>query len=248
MVVQTFFTTFSFTLLDPFPPFFALAFVRLISPQKDATATMSFVSVSKAGLPESARAEKARSVGPNGTVTRSLRDDSVEIYQADGSVLRKQAGASHFVHTSPNGQRRRVPAASSSPEDDKHHNHHSTGARHGKEEHEEEALSSNEGLLAVEVHSETDPETSARVLTLADEDTKGGGRTVVVFYPDGARMALFHDGTSIRTDPTKGHVLVESPDFPSLYLDLAVDLTARKHARGEKVKFGEDYLTYVEII
>lgn len=212
---------------------------------------MRFVSVSKAGLPESARAEKARSIGPNGTVTRSLRDGSVEIYQADGSVLRKQAGASHFVHTSmPNGQRRRVPASSSSsPEDDKHHHHHNTGARHGKGEHEEgEALSSNEDLLPIEVRSETDPETSARVLTLVDEDTKGGGRTVVVFYPGGARMALFRDGTSIRTDPTKGHVLVESPGFPSLYLDLAVDLTARKHARGEKVKLGEDYLTYVEII
>jgi len=194
---------------------------------------MRFVSVSKAGLPDSARAEKARSIGLKGTVTRSLRDGSVEIYHADGSVLRKQAGASHFVLTSPDGKRRRVPASSPAQEEDKHH-HHSAGARHGKGGHDEEASPSIEELLPVEVHAETDPETSSRVLTLVDEDI-GGGRTVVVFYPDGARMALFRDGTSIRTDPTKGHVLVESPGFPSLYLDLAVDLTARKHARGEKV-------------
>jgi len=85
-----------------------------------------------------------------------------------------------------------------------------------------------EELLPVESSVETDPETVARVQSTST--------STLVTFRDGSTLARFRDGTTIRQDPTKVHVLVEnSSGFPSVLLDCAVDRTARKHARGEKV-------------
>ncbi len=54
-------------------------------------------------------------------------------------------------------------------------------------------------------------------------------------FADGSSLARFRDGTTLRRDPSRGHVLAEAPDFPSIALDLAVDRASRRHARGLKV-------------
>lgn len=62
----------------------------------------------------------------------------------------------------------------------------------------------------------------------------GGGRALLTVALK-LRLARFRDGTTIRRDPTRGHVLVEAPAFASAALDLAVDRASRRHARGLKV-------------
>jgi hypothetical protein len=194
---------------------------------------MRFVSVAKAGLPAPARQEFARSVGPRGNVTRWLRDGGTEIYQADGATFRKEPGASHFVRTCPNGRRRRVPTAAAAAEDAKQPVNRRGSALPGKGVAEVAAAPLLEALLPADARAETDPETASGVRTVLGE---GGARVVaVVSFPDGSRLATFRDGTTIRTDPTRGHVLVECQGFPSAHLDLAVGRMARMHARGEKV-------------
>lgn len=45
-----------------------------------------YVSISKVGIPVSAREEVKRSITGKGTVTRCLRDGSTEIYLANGGA------------------------------------------------------------------------------------------------------------------------------------------------------------------
>jgi len=106
-----------------------------------------------------------------------------------------------------------------------------------------------EELLPVPSNVETDPETMATVHTVSSShppgsvDGAGGvnsavseGSTVLVKFSDGSTLARFRDGTSIRTAPSREHVLVENASaFPAIWRDCTVDATASKHARGEKV-------------
>jgi hypothetical protein len=53
---------------------------------QDGAVHIRYVSISKVGIPVSAREEVERSITGKGTVTRCLRDGSTEIYLANGEA------------------------------------------------------------------------------------------------------------------------------------------------------------------
>lgn len=73
-----------------------------------------------------------------------------------------------------------------------------------------------------------DPATNALV-------EKRANGVVVVTHTDGSRATYHVDGTSMFTNGSKSHVLVKKAGFADVSIDIAVNLAAQRHARGERV-------------
>ena len=82
--------------------------------------------------------------------------------------------------------------------------------------------------------------------TAAAPDGGIGGRVVVVEYESGDRLVLHADGTHIATtrvmsatardgDAPSEHVVVASPGYASVEVDVATEQTAQRHAAGQRV-------------
>lgn len=73
-----------------------------------------------------------------------------------------------------------------------------------------------------------DPATNALV------ETRANG-VVVITHTSGARATYHTDGTCMRTNSAKTHVVVSKPGFADVSIDMDVNVTAMRHARGERV-------------
>ncbi|TMW57448.1 hypothetical protein Poli38472_003373 [Pythium oligandrum] len=73
-----------------------------------------------------------------------------------------------------------------------------------------------------------DPETNALV-------EKRGDGTIVVTHTDGGRIVYHRDGTRIVTTSTRLHVLITHAHYADVCIDVDVNITASRHAAGEKV-------------
>ncbi|TYZ56964.1 hypothetical protein PybrP1_010159 [[Pythium] brassicae (nom. inval.)] len=73
-----------------------------------------------------------------------------------------------------------------------------------------------------------DPATNALV-------EKRASGAVVVTHTDGSRATYHVDGTSMFTNARRTHVLVKKAGFADVYVDIAVNLAAQRHASGERV-------------
>lgn len=73
-----------------------------------------------------------------------------------------------------------------------------------------------------------DPATNALV-------EKRPNGVVIVTHTDGSRITHHTDGTRMLTNGAKTHVLIKKPGFADVCIDMQVNLTAQRHARGERV-------------
>lgn len=73
-----------------------------------------------------------------------------------------------------------------------------------------------------------DPATNALV-------EKRPNGVIIVTHTDGARVVYHTDGTRMCTNASKSHVLVKKQGFADVWVDIAVNYTARRHANGERV-------------
>jgi hypothetical protein len=79
-----------------------------------------------------------------------------------------------------------------------------------------------------EVEVSVDPHTNALV-------EKRSNGVIIVTKSDGARVTYHTDGTRMYTTTSKSHVVVTQPHFADVAIDIDVNLTAKRHAAGEKV-------------
>ncbi|KAH9194714.1 hypothetical protein AeNC1_003315 [Aphanomyces euteiches] len=80
----------------------------------------------------------------------------------------------------------------------------------------------------IPVHIEVDPESRAVIAHREDG-------VVVVTHPNGAFLTQHTDGTRIYGNPTCSHVVVVKEGFAEVSIDVDVNLTAQRHAKGMKV-------------
>lgn len=73
-----------------------------------------------------------------------------------------------------------------------------------------------------------DPATNALV-------EKRSNGVVVITHTDGSRITHHTDGTRMLTNGAKTHVLVKKAGFADVCMDIQVNLTAQRHAKGERV-------------
>ncbi|DBA04202.1 TPA: hypothetical protein N0F65_004310 [Lagenidium giganteum] len=73
-----------------------------------------------------------------------------------------------------------------------------------------------------------DPETNAVV------ERRGNG-VMVVTHTDGSRTTYHADGTRIFSNAAQSHVLVAKEGYAQVFIDIEVNLTAQRHACGERV-------------
>ena len=200
----------------------------------DGQVFLTYVSVSKVGLPGPVQEELSRSIRGGGTVTRRLRDGTFEVFQADGTTLR-QSGST-YIMTCPNGERRRVTIDPDVPivgESDPYPGlvYEPLQPVETEEDFDSETytrpMGPDGGPLPPPCSEQIDPETGAHVRMCLG--------TTFVTFSDGSTLARFRDGTTIKSDPARAFVLVEAPGYPSIHVDVDIDKTARHHSRGVKV-------------
>lgn len=107
----------------------------------------------------------------------------------------------------------------------------------GDVQHVARASRANSKSLAAAYDDESEDGKPLRVVDPATNALveKRPNGVVIVTHTDGSRITHHTDGTRMLTNGAKTHVLVKKAGFADVCIDMQVNLTAQRHARGERV-------------